>query len=382
VVSQGSPTGPGPNARWDSGWRRLPFPAVYRRTGSGPARPGGAVARLPGGVRVAHRGCRWMDVLCAGMYRACSTWQYEVIAHLVEHHGGGRRLGYLTGAQYAALIRGDAGHGSLAPGTAWRVLKSHEGDRCFARALAEGRAVAVYAHRDVRDVVFSLMHKRGLTFEQLLRQGMLHQILANDRFWTRQPGVLIQRYDDLLADPVGGVLGLARHLGIALTDGEAAAIAAAYSLESNKARTEALRRRLEQAGLDLNEAGNTQICDATTLLHWNHVRNGGSGSWLTQSTPAQRAILDRLCARWLSARSYPLRPAGAESGPLVEAPIGWRDALRLQLDRAIGLLNYRVRALSQQFPRLARRAKRLLGIPTDRPAGATVWSDTRPAGVG
>jgi hypothetical protein len=311
------------------------------------------------------------------MYRACSTWQYEVVAHLLEHHGGGQRLGYLTGEQYAALVRADPGHGSPAPGTGWRVLKSHEGDRGFARALAEGRAVAVYAYRDIRDVVFSLMHKRGWTFEQLLRQGMIHQVLANDRFWTRQPGVLIQRYDDLLADPVGGVLGVARHLGIALADGEAAEIAAAYSLESNRARTEALRRRLEQAGLDLNQAANSQICDPSTLLHWNHVRSGGSGSWLSLATPAQRALLDRLCARWLQERDYPLRPAGSESGLTAESPIGWRDSLRLEAGRAIGFLNYRVRALSQRFPRLARRVKRLLGTPTEGQAGATVWSESK-----
>src|SRR5205823_2911263 len=166
----------------------------------------------------------------------------------------GERLGYLTAQQYAALVRSDAEDRARVSGMGWRVLKSHEGDRCFTRVLRAGRARAVYAYRDVRDVVFSLMHKRGVTFEQLLRQGMIHQVLANDRFWTRQPNVLIQRYDDLLADPAGGVLDLARHLGLALTDGEAAEIAAAYSLESNQARTEALRRRLEQAGLNLSEA--------------------------------------------------------------------------------------------------------------------------------
>jgi hypothetical protein len=311
------------------------------------------------------------------MYRACSTWQYEVVAHLLEHHGGGRRLGYLTGEQYAALVRSDPGNGGRASGTGGRVLKSHEGDRGFARALAQGRAVAVYAYRDVRDVIFSLMHKRGWTFEQLLRQGMIHQVLANDRFWTRQPSVLVQRYDDLLADPVGGVLGLARHLGIALAGGEAAEIAAAYSLESNRARTEVLRRRLEQAGLDLNEAANSQICDPTTLLHWNHVRSGGSGSWIAHATPRQRVILARLCGRWLQARGYPLHPAGAEAGATAESHCGWRDALRIEADLAVGRLNYLARAASLRYPRLARMARRLLGSPTEGQAGATVWSESK-----
>ena len=49
-----------------------------------------------------------LDVICAGMYRACSTWQYEVAAHLVEEHCGGRRLGYLVSGEYTALLSKDA----------------------------------------------------------------------------------------------------------------------------------------------------------------------------------------------------------------------------------------------------------------------------------
>ena len=105
-----------------------------------------------------------MYVLCVGMYRACSTWQYEVIAHLLERHRGAYRLGYLTGEQFEDLDdREDTTDD-------WRVLKSHEEHGRFARVLAEGRAIAVYAHRDVRDVAFSLMHKRKVDFETLVKQ--------------------------------------------------------------------------------------------------------------------------------------------------------------------------------------------------------------------
>ena len=97
------------------------------------------------------------------------------------------------------------------------------------------------------------MHKRGKTFEQILRQGMIHQILANDRFWMRQRNVLVQRYEDLISEPARSVTELADHLGIALTPGEAERIAALYSQESNRARTEALKQRLEQAGVDLEQ---------------------------------------------------------------------------------------------------------------------------------
>ena len=48
----------------------------------------------------------------------------------------------------------------------------------------------------------------------------MHQILVNDRFWTAQPGVLCQRYEDLIADPVTGVEQLAAHLGLTLAPGD------------------------------------------------------------------------------------------------------------------------------------------------------------------
>jgi hypothetical protein len=321
-------------------------------------------------------GRRDADVICAGMYRACSTWQYEVVAHLLERHRDGRRLGYLTGEQYHELVRADTAKTGSSARTGQRAFKSHEGDRCFARALAEGRAVAVYAYRDVRDVVFSLMHKRGLTFEQLLRQGMIHQVLANDRFWTRQPNVLIQRYEEILADPIGSVRALADHLGIVLDENEAARIADAYSLESNKARTEALRRRLEQAGMDLKTAANAQICDSDTLLHWNHVRNGGS-SWSAEATPRQRRALQRLCGRWLQSRNYALRPASSGSSAVADPHLNMRDLIRIETDLLAGWLNHQVRSASQRFPRLAVAVKRLLGIPTPAQVGATVWSESK-----
>ncbi len=193
-----------------------------------------------------------IDVICAGMYRACSTWQYEVVAHLIEQFRGGKRLGYLTIEEYNALLRSDATDVPPAPegSRLWRMIKSHDGHRSFARSLADGKALAVYAHRDVREVVFSLMHKRALSFDQLVRQGMIHQILENDRFWMRQPDVLVQRYDDLLADPVTGVKELAHHLGLPLSEHEAARIADLYSRESNRAAlgssgtpAQAVRRR-------------------------------------------------------------------------------------------------------------------------------------------
>jgi hypothetical protein len=352
------------------------FPAVMRHGAGRPSKPARRFVKTS--ARPAPEPFP-LDVICAGMYRACSTWQYEVIAHLIERAYDGRRLGYLTVEQYTSLLETDAENGPSAPGTRriWRAVKSHEGDRSFSRALAQGRALAVYAYRDVRDVVFSLMHKRGVTFEQLLRQGMIQQILANDRFWMRQPDAMIQRYEDLLADPVGGVKELARHVGVVLDESEAAQIATLYSPESNRARAEALRRRLEEAGLDLNSASNLQICDPKTLLHWNHMRQGQSGSWRSSATPSQRAMLNRLCGRWLKARGYSVDPIESPRKELSLRAL--RERIRGEANLWTGRAAFLIRARSQRFPATARTIKRLLGMPTGTAVGATAWADAVPS---
>ena len=285
-------------------------------------------------------------------------------------------MGYLTGDQYAALLRSEVSSALDATGqsTRWRVVKSHEGHRSFARALGEERGLAVYAYRDVREVVFSLMHKRGMTFEQLLRQGMIHQILANDRFWMARADVFVQRYEDLLADPTRGVIELARHIGIRLDESEAARIAGLYSHESNKARTEALRRRLQEAGVDLESAANAQICDPTTLLHWNHIRQGDARSWRTLASPQQRKILERLCGRWLKTRGY-----SADSSETGKARVPVRELIRAELHIIVGRATFLIRTASSRYPGTARAIKRILGLPTEAPVGATAWADaTRP----
>ncbi len=293
-----------------------------------------------------------MDVLCVGMYRACSTWQYEVVSHLVERHRNGRRLGYLTGEEYAELERREG------TDQGWRVIKSHEEHPRFAAALAEGRALAIYAHRDLRDVVYSMLHKRGVDFDDFLQQGMIHQVLANHRFWSKQPRRLTQRYENLIVDPSTGVKELARHLGIELATDEAEEIAAEYSLEANRRRIAEISRRLQSQGIDLSDPANFQRWDARTLLHWNHLREGRIGDWVDRATPRERRILARLGTRWLAAHGYV-----ADDAPSPRPSLARR--LRDELAMARGWLTCTLRCTSLRHPKTARVVKRLLGIASD-----------------
>ena len=290
-----------------------------------------------------------MDVICCGMYRACSTWQYEVIGHLIEWRRRGERLGYVEGSSYHP-----------APGRGrFRVLKCHDQHPRFALAVAEGDALAVYSYRDLRDVVDSMRHKTGRSFEALMGEGLVHRILSNDRFWITRPGVLVQRYEDLVADPASGVLELAQFLGISLTSDEAEEIAEAYSPEANRRRAEAVRRQALDRGLDPDDPSQILHHDPQTLLNGNHLRSGRVGGWREALSPDEQATLGPLIGSWLITRGYERDLSWVPSAP---------QGLRLSLCLARSRWHCLVYFTARRYPRLAAFARRLLRF--DRPSRA------------
>lgn len=332
-----------------------------------------------------------MHVFCVGMYRAGSTWQYEVVSHLIERHRGGRRLGFVPGDQ-------------LGEADGWHALKAHEGHKHFAAALGRGRAKAVYCYRDLRDVAFSLAHVYRTSFEDIVqRQRYLDLCLANDRYWARQPRVLSQRYEAMIAEPAGAVTAIAEHLGIELADGEAAAVAGQFALEANRQRAAAWEQDVRARGINPDDPAHGLLPEQHTLLHWNHIREGRAGGWRAQATPRQRAVLAALCGPWLKARGYEKDDAWAleavdalarveqecqalnhERADLHErlaraemaAQVAQEQLEELQRLGPVALgLAAEFHAVSLRFPRLREWVKRLLGFgrPARRVAASPGW---------
>ena len=237
-------------------------------------------------------------VLCVGMLRSCSTWQYEVSSHLVELSGQGERLGFLDHERFPPVR--DARHDDPLVG----VVKAHDHHEIYAETIAKGDVRLIYSHRDVRDVVYSFMWKARLDFDGVMAAGFLKRVLDNDRAWRSYPAILAQSYDGILADPVDGVTAIARHLDIPLARSQAEAIAHEYSWELNHRRMMAVRQRAISAGIDLSDRENVFEHDPRTLLHWNHLRDDRGRSWREIATLEERRRLGELCAEWLIDAGY------------------------------------------------------------------------------
>ena len=222
------------------------------------------------------------------MYRACSTWQYEVVAHLVEQRWHGERLGYLSAETYATTDDSFSGireRGRRGRDT-WRALKSHEGGRSFARALRSGRALAVYAFRDLATWCFPDA-QAGRLVSGIAPPGDDPPVPGKRPFWRAQPACSSSA-TKIFADPVSrGPPDRAASPGACACRAVRREIADEYSLASNQARIDSLLQRLQEAG-STSRTRQSQICDPTTLLHWNHLGPGGAGSWYDRASARQR----------------------------------------------------------------------------------------------
>jgi len=249
-------------------------------------------------------------LFCVGMFRAGSTWQYNVASQLAEAHLGAVRLGFVEGKVFAAA------HALGRHEYPLMTLKAHDRHTAYLPELGAGLVTPLYTHRDLRDVAYSYMHKAKLGFDQVVAEGFFARVLENDAFWRAQDRLLIQRYDTIVAEPARAVRAIADHLGLKLRRGEAERLAAEHSWEANLGRTREVRRKAAAVGIDLEHRDHVFEHDPHSLLHWNHLREGQAGaSWRRRATPKERAAFAEHCGPWLIANGYEADDAWVTADP-------------------------------------------------------------------
>jgi len=239
-----------------------------------------------------------MWVFCCGMMRSGSTLQYNIASDIVERHRLGRALGYVTADDFRRLHREHAGSDGML------VVKCHAYLGGARELLAQDRARAIYSVRDIRDVLVSLMHMKGFTFDELQQEGWIYVILAQHQAWAGAERMLVSKYCTMIVDMHNEVRRIAEHLGVALTEEEIASTAERFGLDAQKQR---MPRSAE--GLATNGA---EWFESATLLHRNHIRSGEVEQWKTELTRSQIALIEHIAYDWLVAHGHvPLTSAGS-----------------------------------------------------------------------
>ena len=234
-----------------------------------------------------------MYVICCGMYRSGSTWQYLVTSELVERASKGHRIGFVTNDTFLEKIQ------DLDDSSQTLVLKCHDFHSRYGELMVGHRAKAVYCYRDIREVACSLAWKLALSFDQVIGSAEFRCAIDSYYRWLATPDVLVQRYDTIVSAPDAAVREIASYLSLQIDDVVASEVATKFDLDSNRSRTSHLRESLINEGLDLALPTNAMLLDENTLLHWNHIRPLNTPDWRFFLGPDELERLQPVVQQWL-----------------------------------------------------------------------------------
>jgi hypothetical protein len=230
-------------------------------------------------------------VFCGGMIRSGSTLQYQVASELIERLGLGRRTGYVPPSEHTRMLAGT-------PAGMLGTFKTHELTEPIADQVRRNRSVALYIHRDLRDVVSSLQQKEGARLEGEHLAGTVRELLRRDSQWRALPRVYVSRYEDVIFGLGSEVLRIAGFLAISCPGSLATEIA---SVLSYREQEQGIAAAAEQ---DLIAVNPTNVYHRHTLLHRNHFQGGLIGRYRVDLTAGQRAVIEDIAGPWLAQYGY------------------------------------------------------------------------------
>lgn len=145
-------------------------------------------------------------VVCAGMRRAASVVQYRIARDIVLEQGGSD-IGWVSWQEFDKLYDGHARRPKIVKSHVFLPLHSRKALALFQKR----KACAILSHRDIRDVIGSLMRARGLRECDIERET--RAVLNEYEKWGTVADVMTSRYDDIFADIKWEVYRISNFLG-------------------------------------------------------------------------------------------------------------------------------------------------------------------------
>jgi len=247
-----------------------------------------------------RRTCRL--IICAGMPRAGSTLQYNLVRLLAERYLEGIAGGWVETYDAFAEKFPDYGRPGAKP-LRPLIIKTHQFDPRYA-ALVDppGCGHTFHIYRDVRDALVSFTRRFGGTLDENIERWTARWVEWAEH-WSRLVNLTISRYEAIMREPHREAVRYGRALGIQVSDAEIDEIIEACSQPRMRARSTALR------------TGQREEYDQEYLVHPGHVADGRWGRWQQDMTPAQREAVWSGAGLWLEEHGYP------EYGQLFGEPI-------------------------------------------------------------
>jgi len=221
-----------------------------------------------------------MWVFAAGMQRSGSTVQYQIAKELIKLARSGCDFGWIAPENHYTLNKQYDYENGLC------LLKSHRVTDFIKDQMEFYNAVAIYSHRCILDVISSLKEKNKLNYTKDRLQAIVLEIKRSHDQWMQWDNIVSQSYEDLIGNLEGCVNEIAIALNINVTKNESKKIADVLDINNQRRLIESLRHADGLVRVDENN-----IYDPESLLHLNHISDGGIGRYKKNLTHSEIEII-------------------------------------------------------------------------------------------
>ncbi len=251
--------------------------------------------------------------LSLGVLRSGSTWAYNVCQGFGRLLAARRRQSFGT----AYMTHGELDMFLNTEGPNLRgptVIKAHTIGYTALNWITTGKAKVVCTYRDPRDCVVSMMTFFGGDIAATSRQ--IAESFDYLKFYQKAGNTLFIRYEQMMADPLGQIEQIGRHLQIDVDRDSLRKIEHATNLQNSKQICEDLKQRPEEKVF----RSGTHRVDPVTGLHDNHIFNAKIGRWKDELSDAQAESMTKFFQPWLVALGYEPTAVGTFNTAMQELP--------------------------------------------------------------
>lgn len=221
------------------------------------------------------------DVVVCGMARSGSTLLFNIIKKMLQFHYKKVDPYFINDSEFGHLLENEI---------SMFVKKNHRYTYSLHRRLKKNLSYGFFTHRDIRDVVVSLMQKGRIPdFNKWVSDGRLRKIVNDSLSYAKTGKVMMIEYENLINNKLDVINNIAKKLKLNLTEEEMLQIVKDTDMESMKKH------------LELKE--NSEI-DLNNHLHKNHISDGKVGKWKDILTSEQVQIINNLTQDFLKYFNY------------------------------------------------------------------------------
>ncbi|MCP5061608.1 MAG: sulfotransferase domain-containing protein [Ignavibacteriae bacterium] len=222
------------------------------------------------------------DIVVCGMPRSGSTLLYNIIREIITNNQPTVDRYFSDASGYKKLLKSEVFS---------NINKTHSFSPLLAKRIEKEYTLGFFSHRDVRDIIVSLMQKgRIMDIEDWLNTIKLEKLVNDSILLAKIKNMTIISYQDMVEKKEEVILNISKKLNIILKQDEIKKIVEKTSIRHSREIVEKIQVEKEY--------------DIKTQLHHNHIADGRVGKWKQILDEKQINIINKRAKRYLTLFSY------------------------------------------------------------------------------